>query len=85
MFERYIIQHLATQADVSAGLRRTSVATLSRQHKNLGLQDPGFFPLMEEEPDLAAISPQFVDLDDLEFSAEGRAHIVRSGSRLFCP
>lgn len=82
MFERFILQHLATQADLITGRRRSSIGIA---HGNSLSPDPGFFPLMAESPDLDAISPAFVDLDDLEFSEEGKAVIVRSGSRLLLP
>lgn len=42
----------------------------------------GFSHIMSESPDLSAINPAFVDLEDLPFSPEGRAHMIRSGSTM---
>ncbi|BGP51822.1 Kinesin-like protein kip2 [Rhodotorula kratochvilovae] len=77
-FERFILQHLTSQADLLAGRRRSSAA-----HLPTSASIAGFVPLMAESPDLDAISPDFVELDDLQFSKAGMETIKRSGSRLF--
>ncbi|GAA5848696.1 hypothetical protein JCM9279_002743 [Rhodotorula babjevae] len=77
-FERFILQHLASQTDLLAGRRRSSAA-----HLPTSASVTGFVPLMAESPDLDAISPDFVELDDLQFSKQGLETIKRSGSRLF--
>ncbi|GAA6008412.1 hypothetical protein JCM10207_000117 [Rhodosporidiobolus poonsookiae] len=78
-FERFILQHLMSQTDVLSGRRRSSLAAPLPHSTSIA----GFVPLMAESPDLDAISPAYVELDDLEFSAAGRETIKRSGSRLF--
>ncbi|GAA6004558.1 uncharacterized protein JCM10292_005672 [Rhodotorula paludigena] len=76
-FERFILQHMVQQTDLLSGRRRSSVA-LSHSASVAGFQ-----PLMAETADLNAISPDFVELDDLQFSKAGMETIKRSGSRLF--
>lgn len=59
-FERFILQHMVQQTDLLSGRRRSSVA-LSHSASIAGFQ-----PLMAETADLNAISPDFVELDDLQ-------------------
>ncbi|GAA5966008.1 hypothetical protein JCM21900_004921 [Sporobolomyces salmonicolor] len=90
-FERFILQHLTAQTDLLAGRhslggnRRSSVASLAPPSSALPLSASiaGFVPLLAESPDLDAISPDFVELDDLQFSKAGMETIKRSGSRAF--
>ncbi|GAA6034686.1 hypothetical protein JCM8097_001119 [Rhodosporidiobolus ruineniae] len=77
-FERFILQHLMSQTDVLSG-RRSSAAPSIPHSSSVA----GFVPLMAESPDLDAISPDFVELDDLPFSSAAKDTIKRSGSRLF--
>ncbi|GAA5874768.1 hypothetical protein JCM8547_005206 [Rhodosporidiobolus lusitaniae] len=81
-FERFILQHLVAQTDVLAG-RRSSSALAPPSALSQSPSFAGFVPLLAESPDLAAISPDFVELDDLPFSSQAKDTIKRSGSRLF--
>lgn len=81
-FERFILQHLASQAEaITSGRRRSSLA--HRPQPPMGMTASasvaGFLPLMHESPDLAAIRPDYVDVGDewgmieqLPFSDEAR-------------
>ncbi|GAA5912225.1 hypothetical protein JCM5296_005452 [Sporobolomyces johnsonii] len=90
-FERFILQHLTAQTDLLAGrrsvggTRRSSAGSLAPPQSALPLSASiaGFVPLLAESPDLDAISPDFVELDDLQFSKAGMETIKRSGSRAF--
>jgi hypothetical protein len=42
-------------------------------------------PIMHESPDLGNVNPEFLDLEDLQFSEEGLEKIKKSGSMLFMP
>ncbi|BGP20234.1 hypothetical protein JCM10213_005912 [Rhodosporidiobolus nylandii] len=81
-FERFILQHLMQSTNDLLGPndRRSSLAT---SRMPLSSSVAGFAPLMAESPDLDAISPDFVELDDLPFSSAAKDTIKRSGSRLF--
>ncbi|KAJ8291684.1 Protein kinase domain-containing protein ppk32 [Rhodotorula toruloides] len=76
-FERFILQHLSAQTEVLAGRRRSSGGITHSASVT------GFVPLMAESPQLDAISPDFVELDDLPFSKAGKETISRSRSRMF--
>ncbi|GAA5906382.1 hypothetical protein JCM6882_002714 [Rhodosporidiobolus microsporus] len=76
-FERYILQSLTSQADVLAG-RRASTATGLPHSASIA----GFVPLMAESPDLDAVCPDFVELEDLPFSNAAKDTISRSRSRM---
>ncbi|KAI5477372.1 centromeric protein E [Pseudohyphozyma bogoriensis] len=87
MFEKFVLQHLKMETDRITGHRRSSIAFPTHPSQP-------FTPLMAQSPDLAAIHPTFVDLDDpdqdvvdfddLRFSEENmeKAEMVRSSSRL---
>lgn len=60
-FERFILTHLLSQTDVLSGRRRSSVMPSLPHSASVA----GFVPLMSENMDLAAISPEYVELDDL--------------------
>ncbi|KAK4696150.1 hypothetical protein P7C70_g8423, partial [Phenoliferia sp. Uapishka_3] len=83
-FERFVLQHLLSQAASLTDRRRSSIG------HNFGAELGGFPALMSESPELDSVSPEYVgldvvDLQDLQFSAEAKAQITRSGSTLFAP
>ena len=88
-FERFILQHLASQADAIAGSRRRSSVAGGASLLPHSASVAGFLPLMAESPDLAAISPAFVDvcaevedewgrIESLPFSESGKREVTRA-------
>ncbi|SCV74765.1 BQ2448_7794 [Microbotryum intermedium] len=82
-FERFILQHLATQADVISGRRRSSIGTVNHAAGRPSVA--GMLPIMNESSPLVVAPQEFLDLDELEFSEEGREQIKKSVSMLFVP
>ncbi|GAA5973944.1 hypothetical protein JCM11641_001234 [Rhodosporidiobolus odoratus] len=81
-FERFILQHLTSQTQVLKSGRRSSVINgISSTGGGLAHSASvnGFVPLMAESPDLDAISPDFVELEELPFSSAARDTIRKSG------
>ncbi|SGY81960.1 BQ5605_C009g05537 [Microbotryum silenes-dioicae] len=80
-FERFILQHLATQADVISGRRRSSIGLVNHAAGRPSVA--GMLPIMNESSPLVVAPQEFLDLDELEFSEEGREQIKNSVSMLF--
>ncbi|SCZ97980.1 BZ3500_MvSof-1268-A1-R1_Chr3-3g06498 [Microbotryum saponariae] len=80
-FERFILQHLATQADVISGRRRSSIGLVNHAAGRPSVA--GMLPIMNESSPLVVAPQEFLDLDELEFSEEGREQIKKSVSMLF--
>ncbi|GAA5834580.1 hypothetical protein JCM11251_007044 [Rhodosporidiobolus azoricus] len=83
-FERYILQSLTSQADVLAGRRASTATSLNPSGSLLphSASVAGFVPIMAESPDLDAVCPEFVELEDLPFSNAAKDTISRSRSRM---